>query len=239
MDALSPALRRGRAEVMDADLSGDFDRIPPAELLRLVARRVSDGAILALLKAWRHAPMGARDPDPGRPLKFPISNLKLPKRHPARRRDFPAAGQLASQPVGLAGERTRRPAPGAGALRRRLRDPVPTGAGRELTARRPRWLDRHGLKLNEDKTRLLEVRQAGFKFLGFGVSWRQGKSGCGYPHLEPHPKRQTKLRDKVREQLNPWTRWRAADEVIPELKRLLEGWGDSSITATARGGSAG
>jgi RNA-directed DNA polymerase len=94
-----------------------------------------------------------------------------------------------------------------------------------LQARLQRWLDRHGLKLNAEKTRLLDVRQEGFKFLGFGISWRQGKSGRGYPHMEPHPKSQTKLRDKIREKLNHWTLWRAADEVIPELNRLLKGWG--------------
>ncbi|MBI5386356.1 MAG: hypothetical protein HZA90_16930 [Verrucomicrobia bacterium] len=95
------------------------------------------------------------------------------------------------------------------------------GPGQELQARLQRWLDRHGLKLNEEKTRLLEVRQAGFKFLGFGISWRQGKSGRAYPHLESHRKSQTKLRDK----LNPWPLWRAADEVRPELNRSLKDWG--------------
>ena len=61
-----------------------------------------------------------------------------------------------------------------------------------------RWLEAHGFTLNETKTRLLDVREAGFKFLGFGVRWRRGQS---YPHLEPHPKSQTKLRDKLREKL--------------------------------------
>ena len=99
--------------------------------------------------------------------------------------------------------------------------------GSELQARLQRWLDRHGLNLNEDKTRLLDVRQEGFKFLGFGVSWRQGKSGRGYPQMEPHRKSQTKLRDQIREKLNPWTLWRAADEGIPERNRLRKGWGGS------------
>lgn len=42
----------GRDEVVDADLSGYFDSIPHAELLRSVARRVSDGSMLHLLKMW-------------------------------------------------------------------------------------------------------------------------------------------------------------------------------------------
>lgn len=34
-----------------------------------------------------------------------------------------------------------------------------------------------------------------------------------------------KLRDKLREKLNHWTLWRAVDEVIPEMNRLLKVWG--------------
>lgn len=34
-----------------------------------------------------------------------------------------------------------------------------------------------------------------------------------------------KLRDKQREKPNRWTPWRGADEVIPEVNRLLKGWG--------------
>ena len=184
MDAISQALRSGRTEVIDADLSGYFDSIPHAELLRLVARRVSDGAILALLKAWLRAPIVERNPDTGRPhltgnkrgtpqggvISPLLANLYL------NRLDWQVNERCELRPV----------------LVRYADDFVilsRPGQGSELKARLQRWLDRHGLKLNEEKTRLLEVRQAGFKFLGFGVSWRQGKSGRGYPHMEPHPQK--------------------------------------------------
>ena len=45
-------LNRGFKEVVDADLSSYFDTIPHHELMQSVARRVSDGAILALVKRW-------------------------------------------------------------------------------------------------------------------------------------------------------------------------------------------
>ena len=45
-------LNRGYREVVDCDLSGYFDSIPHAELMKSVARRVSDGAMLGLIKAW-------------------------------------------------------------------------------------------------------------------------------------------------------------------------------------------
>ena len=45
-------LNRGYKEVVDADLSSYFDTIPHHELMQSVARRVSDGAVLALVKRW-------------------------------------------------------------------------------------------------------------------------------------------------------------------------------------------
>jgi group II intron reverse transcriptase/maturase len=44
-------------EVLDADLSGYFDSIPHAELLKSVARRISDRYILRLIKMWLMAPV--------------------------------------------------------------------------------------------------------------------------------------------------------------------------------------
>ncbi len=45
-------LNNGRNEVVDADLSNYFGEIPHAELMRSIARRVSDGRMLGLIKAW-------------------------------------------------------------------------------------------------------------------------------------------------------------------------------------------
>jgi len=50
-------LVEGHTEVVDADLGGYFDSIPHAELLKSVARRVVDGAMLHLVKMWL-APAG-------------------------------------------------------------------------------------------------------------------------------------------------------------------------------------
>jgi group II intron reverse transcriptase/maturase len=220
MDAISTALRSGRTEGIDADLSGYFDSLPHRELLRRVARRVSDGRILALIKAWWRAPIVEPDPDTGRPtmtgnrrgtpqggvISPLLANLYL------SRLDWQVNERCELHPV----------------LVRYADDFVilsRPGPGAELLRRLKRWLAANGLTLNEAKTRTLDVRAEGFKFLGFGVSWRRGKSGRNYPHREPHPKSQRQLRDKLREKLNHWTLWRAADEVIPEVNRWLKGWG--------------
>jgi RNA-directed DNA polymerase len=54
-------LRQGYHEAVDADLSGYFDSIPHPELLRCVARRVSDKAMLHLIKQWLVTPVEETD----------------------------------------------------------------------------------------------------------------------------------------------------------------------------------
>jgi RNA-directed DNA polymerase len=54
-------LGRGYRAVVDADLSGYFDSIPHAELMLCVARRVSDKALLHLIKQWLVAPVEETD----------------------------------------------------------------------------------------------------------------------------------------------------------------------------------
>jgi group II intron reverse transcriptase/maturase len=50
-------IRSGHTEVVDADLSGYFDSIPHAELMKSVSRRISDSRVLRLLKMWLEAPV--------------------------------------------------------------------------------------------------------------------------------------------------------------------------------------
>ncbi len=54
-------LTSGHGQVVDADLSGYFDTIPHAELMRCLARRIVDGAMLHLIKMWLEAPVEEQD----------------------------------------------------------------------------------------------------------------------------------------------------------------------------------
>jgi group II intron reverse transcriptase/maturase len=81
-------MKAGHTEVVDADLSGYFDSIPHAELMKSVARRVSDSNMLHLIKMWLETPVEevdergrkqrtTRNKDEGRgtPQGAPISPL--------------------------------------------------------------------------------------------------------------------------------------------------------------------
>ena len=54
-------LNTGHTEVLDADLSGYFDSIPHAELMKSVSRRISDRHMLHLIKMWLQAPVEEDD----------------------------------------------------------------------------------------------------------------------------------------------------------------------------------
>jgi hypothetical protein len=126
-------LNAGHTEVVDADLKGYFDEIPHAELMKSVSRRVSDGALLQLIKLWLQAPVEEID-DRGR--RHRTTPAKDRGRGCPQGADLPAARESlhASVHPRMEGARTRKGAGGADRqLRRRSRDLLP-----QKRRRRPR-----------------------------------------------------------------------------------------------------
>jgi group II intron reverse transcriptase/maturase len=63
IDAINEAVHQGYVEIIDADLSKYFDTIPHRQLMKAVARRVSDGSVLRLIKSWMRAPVVEENQD--------------------------------------------------------------------------------------------------------------------------------------------------------------------------------
>ena len=82
----------GHTEVVDADLSGYFDSIPHAELMKSLSRRISDRHLLGLIKMWLVAPVEETD-DRGRTRR---TTGRFPKsvRFPRDRVSCPSTDKL-------------------------------------------------------------------------------------------------------------------------------------------------
>jgi group II intron reverse transcriptase/maturase len=220
LEAIAAALLRGRYEVIDADLSDYFGTIPHAGLLRLVARRVSDGSILELVKRFLKAPIvettgGKRRISPndrGTPQGGVISPLLANLYLNSLDHGVNGQSELDAQLVRYADDFVLLCRPGQGpALYERLKVHLAV----------------KGLTLNAAKTRVVDVRQGErFQFLGFEVSWRMSdRSGRWYPHVEPGRKARQNLRASVRRELNRWTRHRSSTETVRCVNRIVRGWG--------------
>lgn len=220
LDTIIDALRRGKLEVVDADLSKYFDTIPHDRLIKLVARRTSDGSILHLLRQWLDAPVIEEEPDGTRRV--------LPNRQ-----GVPQGGVisplLANVYLNALDWAVNNPSEAGQPVMVRYADDFvilcEPGQGQRLQQRLRRWLVARGLKLNEEKTRKVYSRE-GFNFLGFTVRWQPSRrNGRWYAHIEPSAKSQQRLREQMRGYLNHWTLHRQAQETVSQINRTLRGWG--------------
>jgi RNA-directed DNA polymerase len=218
--AIRTGIQRGQFEIIDADISGYFDNIPHPALMRIVAKRISDGSMLKLIASWLRAPIEERTGEGGR------------MRRTANRKGTPQGGVISPLLANLYLDRLDKEVNNRkelNALMVRYADDMVIlcrpGKGHALQERLKKWLAARGLNLNEKKTRLVDVRQEGIKFLGFSVSWRMHyKKWRSYVHVEAHPTSQQKFKDKVKELLNHWTLNRAEDETIKALNLRINGW---------------
>ena len=219
LNAIIEALRAGKLEVVDADLSKYFDTIPHNKLMRLLAKRISDGAMLHLLRQWLDAPVVEEESD-GRRRVLP------------NRQGVPQGGVisplLANVYLNALDWAVNNPAQQGHPVMVRYADDFvilcEPGQSDQLHARLSRWLQGRGLKLNEEKTRKVHSRSA-FNFLGFTIRWQPSqRSGRWYAHVEPSARSRQRLQDTVRKHLNHWTLHRSIHETVQELNRMLRGW---------------
>ena len=228
-------LRAGHTDVVDADLRQYFETIPHAELLRCVARRISDGKVLSLIKAWLQAPMVERE-DRGQ-------TRRRGGKH--RHRGTPQGGVISPLLALLYMRRFllawQRWEPRLQAVVCAYADDFVIlcrgSATQALTVARD-LMRRIKLELNEEKTRIVNARMESFDFLGYTFGpMHSPRNGVRYLGATPSKARIRRLRQAVYKHLSPHNQ-SPVDEVVAHLNRLLVGWGNffsyGTVTKTYR-----
>jgi RNA-directed DNA polymerase len=217
------AVCRGESHVVDADLTAYFDTIPHPELMKSVARRISDRKMPRLIKMWLKAPVeetdaggrktltGGRGSRAGTPqggvLSPLLANIYIHRLLKAWKK-FDLETKLRARIINYAD------------------DLVIVSKGRaEQALVWLRWIiERLGLSLNEAKTRVCDAELETFDFLGytFGpmVFRRTGKTCVG---ATPSKKRVKRFKKSLRSELHAGNH-APLEEVVAVVNRKLRGW---------------
>jgi RNA-directed DNA polymerase len=223
--AVNGLIQRGYHEVVDADLSGYFDAIPHAELMKSVARRISDGRVLHLIKMWLEAAVEETDERGGK---------QRTTRNKDDGRGTPQGG--VASPL-LANVYMRRFILGwktqghEARLDARIVNYADDfviccrgTADEAMTAMRAMMV-RLKLTVNEAKTRVSHLPEETFDFLGYTIG-RNFAPRTGRSYLGPKPSRKAigKITESISEVTDRRGVNRSTEEVVEHLNRKLRGW---------------
>ena len=218
-------LNSGHREVVDADLSGYFDSIPHSELMKSVARRIVDGAMLHLIKMWLEAPVeetdergnthrSTRNRDEGRgtpqgsPISPLLSNLYM-RRFVLGWKTLGHDKRLQARIVNYAD------------------DLVICCRGRAEQARvvMQSMMSKLKLTVNEAKTRVCHLPEEKFDFLGytFGRCYSPETGRC-YIGTVPSKKRIVRVCEAIHAETGRHQTLLEHEAVVGKLNRIMIGW---------------
>jgi RNA-directed DNA polymerase len=215
----------GHTEVVDADLSGYFDTIPHAELMKSVARRVSDKHLLHLIKMWLVTPVEETDErgrtqrttrnkdekrgcPQGAPISPLLSNLYM-RRFVLGWKSLGHEQHLDARIVNYADDFVI----------------CCRGTADEAMAAMRQMMEQLKLTVNEQKTRLCRLPEETFDFLGYTIGrCYSTRTGRAYYGTRPSQKKVLRLCREVSEMTaRRWTLKDSADRVA-RLNHKLTGW---------------
>ena len=218
-------LLMGYTEVIDADLSGYFDSIPHAELLKSVSRRISDGRMLRLLKMWLETPAEETD--------------AKGNRHRTTRNKDQGMGTPQGAPISplLSNIYMRRFVKGwkTGGHEKRLAARIVNfaddfviccrGTADEAMTVMRGMMSKLKLTVNETKTRLCLLPDETVDFLGYTLG-RNYDCRTGKSYLGPRPSRKkiVRLYREIGELTTRKSSGRAVEVQIGRINRKLRGW---------------
>jgi len=216
---------RGHTQVVDADLSGYFDSIPHAELMRCVARRLSDRHLLALIKQWL---VMAVEEDDGRGGRGRTNQAKKDKR------GIPQGAPIS--PL-LSNLYMRRFVLGWKTLgyERRLQAHIVNyaddlviccrGSAEAAMGAMRGMMERLKLTVNEDKTGISRLPAQSVDFLGYTIGRCYSKqTGRAYVGTRPSKQRVQRVTRELSELTASRYTGLEAAVVVGRLNRLLRGW---------------
>jgi RNA-directed DNA polymerase len=218
-------LNTGHTEVVDADLSGYFDSIPHAELMKSVSRRISDRHLLGLIKMWLEAPVDEID-DRGRAHRT-TRNKDEHRGCPQGAPISPLLSNLYMRRF-ILGWKTLGYQQRLGAYIVNYADDFVIccrGTAEEAMRAMRNMMERLKLTVNETKTRLCRMPDESFDFLGYTIGrCYSPRTGRAYIGTRPSQKKVTRLCREISELTS--RRWLLLDhdDVIGRINQKLNGW---------------
>lgn len=221
VDDVSAQLRRGKTQVIDADISKYFDTIDHEKLLKLVAKRIVDKNILRLIKLWLKAPVVEEDEDGTRRYKgndkgTPQGGVISPLLANIYLNVLDTMWKVKKVQERL-GARLVRYADDCVVLARGNTERVSRGIESVLADL--------SLTLNRDKTKVVDANHERFDFLGFAITVvKNPRTGRKFPLREPSEKAMKHIRAEIKALTCKRNHALPAEVVIEKLNQKVRGW---------------
>jgi RNA-directed DNA polymerase len=228
LDEIRINLKQGRREVYDADLQAYFDTIPHENLMACLRRRISDGSVLKLIRMWLEAVVVEPGDGPGKPPKVSRSKQGTPQGGVIS----PLLANLylhwfdkkfhgPNGPFAWANARLVRYADDFVIMAKYVTGPIERFVEQTL--------EKHfGLKVNREKTRIVNLDEPGasLDFLGYTYRYDRDLGGGSWTYLNlfPSAKALQRERDKLKEMTGPKKCFLPTRVLMVQINQHMRGW---------------